>query len=304
MKRKSILTILLVLILGLSVPKVSFAQAKKVIKVKSKEEAERLKKEQERLVNAKKALNEGNQLYRLGKYSAAIKSYKKSIQFDPANPKAYYGMGLCYSKLKQYSKSIESFRKSIELDNKYWKAYYALGNSYLKINNFNEAINAYMAASKLKKYYKIYYQLGYVYYKKNNPAKASFYYNKAVTLKKNYARGWLNLAVVSLDLKKYSKTITAANNALKYLKRRNDKAKAYYLLGEAYYHSKQYAKAKDAYSKVVSLTSTGFYYGGANFGLGMIAKKQGNLVLAKKYFKKAVTSPAWRAKAEYELKKI
>jgi tetratricopeptide (TPR) repeat protein len=304
MKRLNMVFLLVVLILGFSAPQILYAQQKKVVKVKSKEELERLKKEQEKEVNYKKALNRGNDLYRVGKYSAAIKSYKESIKWNPNNPKAYYGLGLCYNKLRQYSKAVESFQKSIQQDNQYWKAYYALGNAYLKLNKFDQAINAYLAASKLTKNYKVFYQLGYVYYKKNNPAKAAEFYKKAVGIKNTYGKGWLNLAVVSLDLKQYKATVQAAQKALKFLKKRKDKAKAYYLTGEGYFHLGQFAKAKEAYTKVTSLTNTGFYYGGANFGLGMIAKKKGNLALAKKYFRNAVRVPAWRAKAEYELKKI
>lgn len=303
---KKLLVILLAVfaINVLSIPETAIAQDKKVIKVKSKEEAEKLKAEQEKEVAYKKSLNAANELYRVGKYSEAIKKYKESISLNSDNPKAYYGLGLCYSKLNQFSNAIDNFQKSIQQDKSFWKAYYGLGNAYLKINKFNEAINAYVAASKIENYYKIYYQIGYVYFKKNNHAKAAEYYKMAVDVKPNYDKGWLNLAASYLELKNYSAAVNAANRALKYLKKRNDKAKANYLLGEAYLNLNQLSNAKSAFQEVLNLVSSGFYYGGANFGLGVIAKKSGQKTIAKSHFQKALSSSAWRAKAEYELKRI
>lgn len=278
------------------------AQEKKVIKVQSEEELEKLKKQQEIEVNAKKEVNRGNELYSLGKYREALQSYQKSVSLDPGNANAYYGMGLCYQKMNQLDKALENFEKAIKIDNQYWKAYYAMGNTYLKINKFNEALNAFIAASKVEDDEKVYYQIAYTYVKMNNYAKAIPYYEKSIEKKPNYDLAWMNLSVAYLQVKNYKKAVETAQKALTYVKKSKDKEKVYYILGEAYFNLGNYDDAKDAYEQVTRLSNSGFYYGGAVFGLGMVYKKKGDLATAKKYFNQAKSNPSWRAKAEYELK--
>lgn len=303
--KKSLILLLTIFSIVVFTSGALLAQDKKTFD--NKEEFEEAKKAQEVETNAKQAINDGNSLYKSKKYNEAIAKYKESLGYIPNAAKPYYGMGLCHKKMKSNSKAIESFKKVISIDNTYYRAYYALGNLYRSMKKYSEALNAYQGGVQVNpKYAGFYYQIGFVYYKMGSKSKAITNYKKSIELKNGDARVYKNLARAYFDIRKFSLAIEASKNAVKYVKRRRrkDNDKPYWIMGESYFKLKQYDNAIDAYRNSVKVSKDIFFKGASNFGLGECYKVKGNKVTAKKHYREAMKSPSWRAKAEYELKKL
>ncbi|HJW88154.1 MAG TPA: tetratricopeptide repeat protein, partial [Dehalococcoidia bacterium] len=61
---------------------------------------------------AKKFLEEGNRLYKEGKYQEALESFDKALAFDPRLAAAWYNRGNALAKLGEYQEAVESYDKA------------------------------------------------------------------------------------------------------------------------------------------------------------------------------------------------
>ena len=73
---------------------------------------------------------EGNRLYDLGLYEAAIAQYDTYIGLDPSEPVAYNDRGVAYYMLGQYQRAVEDFVRAISLDPLDALYYKNRGNAY------------------------------------------------------------------------------------------------------------------------------------------------------------------------------
>jgi len=62
--------------------------------------------------------SKGNALYKQKSYDDALKNFEKSKALNPNYSRAYWGMGLAYSKLKNYDEMDNSFAAALELAQK------------------------------------------------------------------------------------------------------------------------------------------------------------------------------------------
>lgn len=62
----------------------------------------------------------------LGKQKDAIKTYKKVLEINPHEARAYYGLAIIYDDRKDFDKAIEMYKKAIEKNPDYAKAYFFL----------------------------------------------------------------------------------------------------------------------------------------------------------------------------------
>jgi len=65
----------------------------------------------------------GNDLFRSGDFSNAVKTYTEAIVHNPTDPKIYSNRAGCYTKLMLYDLAIKDCDKCIELDPNFGKAY-------------------------------------------------------------------------------------------------------------------------------------------------------------------------------------
>lgn len=103
----------------------------------SKEEAENLK-------------NEGNRLMKEEKYNEALVSYGRAIALDASNPIYYCNRAAAYSRLGDYQKAVDDCNQALRYDPNYGKAYGRLGLAYSKMNRHQEAIDAYKNAMRIE----------------------------------------------------------------------------------------------------------------------------------------------------------
>lgn len=94
--------------------------------------------------NARAYYNLGVNLWGLWRYDEEIQYYKKAIELDPNYGEAYNNLGLIYSNLEKYEDAIPYYQKAIELDQNDATAYYNLGEVFWKLKKYAEAIQSYL----------------------------------------------------------------------------------------------------------------------------------------------------------------
>ncbi|MFX0026671.1 MAG: tetratricopeptide repeat protein [Candidatus Hermodarchaeota archaeon] len=87
-----------------------------------------------------------------------------------------------------YDKAVECFKKIIEIDANNYRAWYNLGIAYFNLNQTEDALNAYNRALEIKPdYMYCYYNIGLLFeVNRSDLEKALEYYEKALTYNKDF----------------------------------------------------------------------------------------------------------------------
>jgi tetratricopeptide (TPR) repeat protein len=234
---------------------------------------------------------QGNAAETAGKYDRAEEIWRKVIQINPKNAKAYNNLGNALSDQNKLDKAIAAYQKAIQLNPNYADAYNNLGNALDEQKKFNEAIAAYQKAIQLNPNdADIYYNLGIVLDEQKKFDEAIAAYQKAIQLNPNNAVAYNNLGIVLYLQNKLDEAIAAYQKAIQL---NLNYAVAYNNLGFALYLQNKLDKAIAAYQKVLQLPNdsqpsykTNTYTSAYN-GLGIVFQDQLKLEEAIKYFDRA-----------------
>lgn len=185
----------------------------------------------------------------LEKTEKAIEYYKKALNIDDYEERAYYGLATIYDDEGKYEKAIELYNKAIYINPNYYAAYFFLANAYdasgkknlaiqtyekllsldpmdfwanLNLGSIYEELNqndlAYKMFSKALKIdsnnYLALFNMGVICYKFNMIKRAINFYERSIEKNKNYAYSYLNLAIIYKykDTKKGIKILSAGIN--------------------------------------------------------------------------------------------
>ncbi len=99
-----------------------------------------------------KYIREGNDFYRRNNFSAAEKSYSKSIEKNKESLDAQFNMGDALYKQKKYDEAanlFESLTKKTTDKNKLAQTFHNLGNSLMQNKKYEECVKAYQNSLKL-----------------------------------------------------------------------------------------------------------------------------------------------------------
>lgn len=101
--------------------------------------------------SARSKVNEGNKLFRQGKFDAAANRYQDALLDDPKSPRIQFDVGNALYKKKDYQKALDAYQKALGTDDVMLQsqAYYNMGNSLYRAQKLPEAISAYERALKL-----------------------------------------------------------------------------------------------------------------------------------------------------------
>lgn len=127
-------------------------------------------------------LQYGINLYRQGRFDAAIENYTKAIEFDPQYVEAYWRRAITHRARGDHAAAIADFTKAIEADPEHaQQSYYERGVSQLDNRNYDAAIADFTKAIELDHYYaEAYYNRGLAHYQKKNYNAAMADYDRAV----------------------------------------------------------------------------------------------------------------------------
>ncbi len=103
----------------------------------------------------------------------AMNWYRKSLQLNPTERKACYGMGYCFNTKEQFADAIGYLKTAIENEPAYTAAYIELGYAYYRTDKFTDAETCFNKAIELSpKNENARYYACLMYVKQKNKAKA------------------------------------------------------------------------------------------------------------------------------------
>ena len=209
---------------------------------------------------AGKLYNEGNQKLKAGDYTAAVQSYDQALAIEK-DYRTYYQKGIALKKLNKLDEAKDAFENSLQQKNDFEAAYNALGGVYFSMGNYEKAVDNFEKVLKsttndnvksaVKKNLAIAYaKMGSNAATEGNSNKAIDYLQKAVD-NNNYDAAYLSMAKLYSELGDWDKSISAAENALKY-RSTISKGGPYYYMGVSYKGKGDTEKAKEMFNQAKS----------------------------------------------------
>lgn len=120
-------------------------------------------------------------LFQKGQYNESLAEYKKAIDIDSKNYRAYYDLGLAYKQVNKYDLAITTLQKAIEMSPKSFEAHYDLGLAYQLNGKFEQALDELQIAYKLNPgSTEIIFSLGQAYEKLGQNEQAKYQYKSAL----------------------------------------------------------------------------------------------------------------------------
>jgi len=227
---------------------------------------------QEMNAEAKQLLMVGDSLAKAQDYQKAIQTYDQALALSK-DYRIYFQKSLAQKKAQDLEGAKASLEECLKLKDDFDAAYNALGIVQFSIGNFQEArinfekfltlSNKEETNKSVKKNLSItYYKLSVEEVTKGDTIKAIEYLNKSIEYD-NYDATYFSLAKLYAANGEWDKSISAAENALKYK------------------------------SKITE--------GGTYFYMGKSYKGKGDIQKAREMFEKSKTDPAFQKAADYEL---
>lgn len=100
-------------------------------------------------VKAEEEKEKGNELFKKGDYSTAIKHYTEAISRNPEDPKLYSNRAACYTKLAAFDLGLKDCEMCIKLDSKFIKGYIRKGKILQGMQQATKASAAYQKALEI-----------------------------------------------------------------------------------------------------------------------------------------------------------
>jgi|GEM_PF-2024853 len=148
----------------------------------------------------------GNAKMQLGNYIGAIGDFKKVVEINPGNDKAYYLKALCESMLERHQEALADYNKVTQLNPRFPDAY--LNRAFYvkeKLGDLRGAIedyNRYIELNKDKNVAFAYNNRGYVKLQLNDFAGAIQDIQKSIELNPNNPYAFRNRALVNIKTNK------------------------------------------------------------------------------------------------------
>lgn len=100
-------------------------------------------------VKAEEEKEMGNELFKKGDFSSAVRHYSEAILRNPDDPKLYSNRAACYTKLAAFDLGLKDCEKCVELDEKFIKGWIRKGKILQGMQQPSKALNAYQTALSL-----------------------------------------------------------------------------------------------------------------------------------------------------------
>lgn len=184
-------------------------------------------------------------------YSEAMKEILNLEENNLQNADSYFVKALILNETEMYDDAIKSLKKTIEYNSNHWEAYNLLGMIYARQENpiameyFNTAVRLFPDNSEIR------FDAGYVFQQFGETEKAIAEYSEAINLDSLYYQAYFNLGYIYVnDLKDYNLALEYFNAAINC---DSSAYKAYYNRGYTYEMSGDYKKAETDYRKALQI---------------------------------------------------
>ncbi|CAE1143773.1 STUB1 [Acanthosepion pharaonis] len=95
--------------------------------------------------------DQGNRLFAMKKFDAAINCYTKAIIKSPNTPTFFTNRALCHLKLKQWEQAIQDCRQALDMDRSLVKGHFFMGQALVELGYYDESIASLKRAHDLAK---------------------------------------------------------------------------------------------------------------------------------------------------------
>lgn len=181
-----------------------------------------------------------------------IKKLKEVILMAPKEPMYRVALGNAYFKELELDKAERLYLSAIKVDPDYIGSYRQLGRLYMQKSEWDKAIfylDRALKQSNVINPIQLYNWKAYCYYRKGDLKKAETAWNRALEIHDS-DQIRLNLA---LAYKEANQLSMARQSLLKALELNPKLMGAHFALGEIYYRSNKFSKAKKHFSQVIRL---------------------------------------------------
>jgi len=100
-------------------------------------------------VKAEEARQEGNELFKEGKYAPAIEKYSEAMKRDPTNHVPYSNRAACYQKLMEWQLALKDADTCVGMDPTFVKGWSRKAGIHYFLKEYHKALDAYNTILKL-----------------------------------------------------------------------------------------------------------------------------------------------------------
>ena len=231
-----------------------------------------------------KAYVEMGRLYQFrDKFSRAEIAFKKAIELNSKSDDAYVGLGMLFQDQDKLSQAEDVFKKAIEINPKNDKARIELGRLYRFRDEFSKVETSFKKAIELNpKNDKACAELGRLYNDQGKFQQARDYYKKAIEINPKNDAAYVELGRLYRRIGQWRLTEDTLGKAIG-INPKNDMA--YVELGQLYRDQCTFPQAEDPFKKAIELNPENFV---ALFELGVLYRDQSKLSQAEDSFRKAI----------------
>jgi len=167
-------------------------------------------------------INLGWSLYEQEKFEEAIGQFNNAIELDPDNNflyrdiGPYTGLGYAYFDLKEYDNAIINLEKAIELNPNNANAHLKLGDTYYWLGIFDISLDYFKKSIELDPdNFGGYCGVGWIFLREGGLTVSKENFNICLDKKKDM-EGYLGLALVNFEEKRYDLALEQVNSALEF----------------------------------------------------------------------------------------
>lgn len=231
-------------------------------------------------------LSKGLRLSDENKFDDAIKEFRKILDIDKSNYRAYYEIGRAYYYQKNFDEAEKNLNESVEINSNYYHSYTLLGNIASNKKDYPKALKNLLKLVELNQGLdEIAYQnLGVIYHEQNNIIEAEKWFKR--TLQSNSKNKIANskLASIYSDIRP-EESITYYNKSLELSENNLEKSDIYNSLGWVYNKLNKIDFSLENYKKAIETDENNKI---RYFNLATIYYNQGNYEEAEKHYLKSL----------------
>ncbi len=204
----------------------------------------------------KTLLEQGEDLFKIGKTEEAIKCFDKEISINPTNTNALNFKGYCLLKLKKTDEAKLCFEQSLKIKDNKADSWAFLGTCYLSMQDIENADKCFKKVEKLDGSELSHSQIAHYYCSIEEYDKSALYVDKTLSINNKNQNALNTLGLLFTYRKEYKKAISVFRNLIKI---NNSNSMFYSNLAHTYLLDENIADAEKSLNKSISLDHKNAY---------------------------------------------